>query len=142
MTILLSVPHTTCAIPSRARLKKLATYVVEYVRPHHILPTATISVVCTNNHDMAVLNATWKGRQGPTDVLSFPLYEGQGPVSSLIGEIFINGDVVADRALFAGISPVRYFEQLFVHGMLSLCGHDHHRSEERRVGKECRSRWS
>src|SRR5260370_41939035 len=79
---------------------------------------------------MSRLHQEFLGETGPTDVLTFQH-----------GEIFISVETAKRHARAFGNSLVRELQLYIVHGLLHLNGFDD-RSEERRVGKECRSRWS
>jgi pyridoxine 5-phosphate synthase len=80
---------------------------------------------------MTRYNRRYLGRQGPTNVLAFPMQEG------LFSEIkpFLRGDVVIStetagrEALEAGITTVERIQFLLIHGLLHLFGYDHEGSE-------------
>lgn len=67
------------------------------------------------------LNATWRGRDYATNVLSFP-YETQ-PV--LMGDLVLCWPVVQEEALAQGKTLEAHTAHLVIHGLLHLCGHDH-----------------
>ncbi|HSL93027.1 MAG TPA: rRNA maturation RNase YbeY, partial [Bacillota bacterium] len=79
---------------------------------------------------IATLNSVYRHKDGPTDVLSFPIGE---EILDELGEAngFLLGDVVisADRTIFQatelGHSVEREFAFLLVHGILHLLGHEH-----------------
>ncbi|MCD5384649.1 MAG: rRNA maturation RNase YbeY [Candidatus Pacebacteria bacterium] len=64
------------------------------------------------------LNKKHKGRDYPTDVLSFPL-------SDNLGEIFINVRKAQREAKKFGHSGAKHVKYLFIHGCLHLAGYDH-----------------
>jgi probable rRNA maturation factor len=68
------------------------------------------------------LNARHRGRNRPTNVLSFP---GSDEIVLALG-------VVCREAAAAGLRPEAHFAHLLVHGTLHLEGHDHHRAGEAR----------
>jgi probable rRNA maturation factor len=76
-----------------------------------------VAITFVNGERIAELNAAWRGRKGPTDVLSFPVDEA-GPMSGppTLREL---GDVV--------ISPehTEDLREAVVHGVLHLTGMDH-----------------
>lgn len=82
------------------------------------------------------LNRTWRRRDAPTDVLSFPVGE-RGPDGRLtLGDIVICMPVAARQAKARGHALAREVEVLLVHGFLHLAGFDHGAgpsAEERRL---------
>ncbi|MDB5815687.1 MAG: metalloprotein YbeY/UPF0054 family [Rhodocyclales bacterium] len=67
------------------------------------------------------LNAAWRGRDYPTNVLSFP-YETE-PV--LMGDLVLCWPVVRKESQEQGKTLEAHAAHLIVHGLLHLCGHDH-----------------
>lgn len=113
------------------RLQRLALHVLADRR----VPDAMeLSVLCVDAEDMAQLNGHHMGKQGPTDVLAFPM---DLPGETLPGEPAILGDVVLCPAVAAQQAEDRNrpfhaeLDLLLVHGILHLLGHDHAEPEER-----------
>ena len=77
---------------------------------------------------MRDLNALWRGKRSPTDVLAFAL---TGPGRELIGDIYICPWVAAREARARGISRSRELLRLVIHGVLHVLGHDHPEGDER-----------
>jgi len=80
------------------------------------------TVILASDRAVHRLNARHRGRNRPTNVLSFP---GSGEIVLALG-------VVCREAVAAGQSPADHLAHLVVHGMLHLGGHDHHRAGEAR----------
>ncbi len=76
---------------------------------------------------MAALNRRWRGREGPTNVLTFALTEGdETPVwPPVLGDVVICTPVAGAEAREAGLDVGRRLTELLVHGLLHLTGHDH-----------------
>lgn len=70
------------------------------------------------------LNKRYRGKDKPTNVLSFPLDENTG-------EIFLNADAAAREARRGGISIQQHTVFLFIHGLLHLKGLKHGATMER-----------
>ena len=95
---------------------------------------------------MARLNGEWRGRERPTDVLSFSLLEGAHARhrGGLLGDVVIGLWVAARQARAGGRSLDEELCRLLIHGVLHLLGHDHEvaaearrmRAEERRLRRE------
>ena len=84
-------------------------------------------VLLTSDERLAALNSAFRGRNGATDVLSFP--SGLEPPESL-GDIAIASGVVAADARAAGISFEAHLAHMIVHGLLHLAGYDHENESE------------
>lgn len=65
------------------------------------------------------LNRTWRGKDKPTNVLSF---QADGP---LLGDLAICAPVVAREAREQGKRPAAHWAHMVVHGVLHLLGYDH-----------------
>ncbi len=84
------------------------------------------SVVLADDRTVRRLNARHRGRNKPTNVLT---YQASGPRP---GEMILALGVVRREAASAG-RPIRHhLAHLVVHGALHLRGHDHHRAGEAR----------
>lgn len=96
------------------------------------LEDAAVSVLLTDNQTIAELNAEWRGRDGPTDVLSFSQREGEAadPDDPLLGDIVISIERALAQADDYGHSPEREVGFLAVHGLLHLLGYDHEAPDE------------
>ncbi|MBE9476209.1 MAG: rRNA maturation RNase YbeY [Proteobacteria bacterium] len=100
-----------------------------------------LSVLACDDARIAVLNAEFRGKEVPTNVLSWPGYDlgadvegGQPDALPLadIGDPFVNvGDIAIayqtcmQEADKAGIEPRHHVTHLLIHGILHLLGYDH-----------------
>ena len=86
-----------------------------------------VSVLFCNNRYIKSLNAQYRNRDEPTDVLSFPLGEavpgGKGPRPA--GDIVVSLDALEENARFFKVSENEELRRLLVHGILHLSGYDH-----------------
>ncbi len=93
-----------------------------------------VSVTFTDNEKIHALNREYRDVDRPTDVLSFPLYEGAelgqafGPVA--LGDIVLSLERAKSQAEEYGHSLEREVAFLTVHSTLHLLGYDHETSEE------------
>ena len=94
-----------------------------------------ISVTFCDNEAIRVKNAEYRGKDSPTDVLSFPMYERdeleepwENPV--VLGDIVISLERAAEQAESLGHSTEREVAFLTAHSVLHLLGYDHERSKE------------
>ena len=84
-----------------------------------------LSLVFIDNRFSRRLNATYRGKNKPTNVLSFPL-------SKTSGEIFIDLVTAQKEAKKFDMSFEKFVEYLFIHGLLHLKGTKHGGTMERR----------
>ena len=110
------------------------------------MPDAELSVLLVSDRVMRDLNRHHRGRDRPTDVLSFSQLEGIArPPDGLLGDVVISLDTARRQAAERGATVAREAERLLVHGLLHLLGYDHERSpaEARRMQRRERAleRW-
>ena len=92
---------------------------------------AEISVTFVDNAAIQELNAQYRGKDMPTDVLSFPLGENgvydknEDTGASLLGDIVISMEKAMEQAELYGHALQREVAFLTVHSMLHLLGYDH-----------------
>jgi len=90
------------------------------------IPAAELSLVLADDAAVAALNRRWRGRAGPTNVLSFPSgdeFDGSGP--RLLGDVVLAYGTVAREAKAQGKTLADHARHLIVHGVLHLLGYDH-----------------
>ena len=114
-------------------IEKLICFVLEYLETPH---NTEVSITFVNNNEIAELNSAYRGKEGPTDVLSFEcdalndefmLYEDdefEEPAITL-GDIVIAPDIAAQQCGEYGTTFSQEINLLLVHGLLHLCGYDH-----------------
>ncbi len=90
---------------------------------------------------MARLNQTYLNRPGPTNVIAFPMREGDhGDINPhLLGDVVISMDTCAKEGQTAGLTMRQRFDQLLIHGILHLFGYDHVHSETEAQAMEIKS---
>jgi probable rRNA maturation factor len=109
-------------------------------------PRAELSIRLADDAEMRELNAAWRGRARPTDVLAFSLLEGEDAErrGALLGDVVLGVETAARQARRRRSSLDEELARLLIHGTLHLLGHDHQRvrearamrAEERRVWRE------
>jgi probable rRNA maturation factor len=90
-------------------------------------PEAELSVVIVDDSEIEALNQKYLNRSGPTNVIAFPMREGEFSDLSplLLGDVVISTETAGREALNSGISVETRLDQLLVHGILHLFGFDH-----------------
>ncbi len=91
-----------------------------------------LSILIVDDPQIAVLNREYLNRNGPTNVIAFPMQEGQfsNITPELLGDVVVSIETAAKEGVRAGISTEERFYQLMVHGILHLLGYDHEQSEQ------------
>ena len=92
----------------------------------------TASILFTSDEKVHDLNREWRGKDKPTNVLSFPMLERDdllalapdGP-PEMLGDIALAHETCAREAADKGVSLEHHTAHLIVHGLLHLAGHDH-----------------
>jgi probable rRNA maturation factor len=89
-----------------------------------------LTVRVVDEAEMTALNRQFRGKDGVTNVLSFP-YEAVGGVASgLLGDVVICAPVVASEAIAQNKSLLAHWAHMVIHGVLHLLGYDHHDEED------------
>jgi rRNA maturation RNase YbeY len=119
-----------------ARLARHARRLLRGLR----LSDAELSILLVSDAEMQRLNRRWRGKNRPTDVLSFP-QEADG----LLGDVVISVETARRQAVAQRTTLGRETDRLLIHGLLHLLGYDHERSpaEARRMERRERAlaRW-
>jgi len=115
------------------RLAALSRFVMEQLRVH---PLAELCIKAVDEPTIAELNEQWMEKEGPTDVLAFPMDElrpglvNEDPEEGVLGDLVLCLDVAARQGETAGHGTEAEVELLTVHGILHLLGYDHAEPEE------------
>lgn len=91
---------------------------------------AELSVVFTDDARIRDLNRDWRGKDTPTNVLSFPGSDADEPLGPLLGDIVVARETTEREALDEGRPLAHHVTHLLVHGLLHLVGHDHEEEAE------------
>jgi probable rRNA maturation factor len=116
-------------------LSRLSRFVLDRMRVH---PLAELCIKVVDEATIAELNEQWMEKEGPTDVLAFPMDElrpglvNEEPEEGVLGDLVLCPAVAARQAKDAGHSTSDEVDLLTVHGILHLLGYDHAEPEEHR----------
>jgi rRNA maturation RNase YbeY len=99
------------------------------------VPDAELSISLVGDQAMAEMNQRFRGRDGPTDVLSFSLLEGEHAEhrGGMLGDVVLDVDVAGRQADSFGHSLDEELLRLLIHGALHLLGFDHELEEDATV---------
>ncbi|MBT8356138.1 MAG: rRNA maturation RNase YbeY [Deltaproteobacteria bacterium] len=95
-------------------------------------PEGELSILVVDDSEIKTLNKKYLNRPGPTNVIAFPMREGDFSDINpqLLGDVVISIETAAREALHLEISTEERFTQLLVHGILHLFGFDHEKCEQ------------
>jgi probable rRNA maturation factor len=91
---------------------------------------AELAVRVVGRAESRRLNATYRGKDTPTNVLSFPAELPPGVDLPLLGDIVICAPLAVEEARSQHKALADHWAHLTVHGVLHLLGHDHQDDEE------------
>ena len=117
----------TAGVPDAADLRRWVETALR-AGGHEAATELTLRVV--DEAEMTVLNQRYRGKQGATNVLSFPFEGAAGVETGLLGDIVICAPVVAREACEQHKALDAHWVHMVVHGVLHLLGHDHHHEAE------------
>ena len=94
-----------------------------------------ISITLVKDATIKKLNKKYRGKNYPTDVLSFSTAPDFPVVTEYIGDIFIDVQIAKKNAELSGISFNEELMTLLVHGILHLSGYDHEEASREEAEK-------
>ena len=114
-------------------LAELSRFVMDAMRVH---PLAELCIKGVDEATIAQLNEQWMEKEGPTDVLAFPMDElrpglvNEEPEEGVLGDLVLCPTVAERQGATAGHGTLAEIELLTVHGILHLLGYDHAEPED------------
>jgi probable rRNA maturation factor len=116
-------------------LAEQAAAAAAQVAPELANPRLSASLLFADDAEVHALNREWRGKDKPTNVLSFPMLEraellalSPGGPPELLGDIALAYETCLREAAEKGVSLANHATHLVVHGLLHLAGHDHETS--------------
>lgn len=95
----------------------------------HPKPNSELSILIAGDPELQKLNSKWRGKDKPTNVLSFPGDEER----VMLGDIAVSLETAMREAELENKSLHDHLSHLFVHGFLHLFGYDHETENEARI---------
>ena len=87
--------------------------------------TGTVAVLLTDDETVRDLNARFRGKDAPTNVLSFPAAPMPGIEPPPLGDVVLSFETCAAEAEAQAKTLADHLSHLVVHGVLHLLGRDH-----------------
>jgi probable rRNA maturation factor len=110
------------ALPQAASLSRTAAEAVLAHLPGEAEGPESLAILLTDDEEVAALNEEFRGKAGPTNVLSFPAAENP---EHHLGDIALAFGVCAREAREQGKPLANHLQHLVAHGVLHLLGYDH-----------------
>ncbi|WLR49884.1 rRNA maturation RNase YbeY [Bacillus tianshenii] len=122
----------------RTEMNKLLQYAAT---KENVEKDAEMSVTFVDDAEIQQINRDYRGKDNPTDVISFALEEmGEGELEiqgtdlpRMLGDIIVSIDRMKEQAEEYGHSMQRELGFLCVHGFLHLLGYDHMNEEDEKI---------
>ena len=137
ITLEVDIEDSWPASPDWETLAALASRAAAVAAPELANPRLSASLLFTSDAEVHVLNREWRGKDRPTNVLSFPMLEraellGLAPDGSpeLLGDIALAFETCAREAAEKSVPLEHHAAHLIIHGLLHLAGHDHETSPQ------------
>ena len=89
-----------------------------------------LTIRLVDNEESQALNSQYRGKDKPTNVLSFPFEVPDGIELDLLGDLIISAEVVEQEALEQEKPLLHHWAHMVIHGTLHLLGYDHISDEE------------
>ena len=96
------------------------------------VPAPRVCIRVVGSAESRRLNRSYRGKDAPTNVLSFPSSELERASDGALGDLAICAPVVAREARSQDKPLVAHWAHMVVHGLLHLLGHDHQHDREAR----------
>ena len=102
-----------------------------------------INLIVINAEEMARMNTQFRGKEGPTDILTFSYYSPELTSSSIAGEIYLCLEKIKIYAKERGVSYREQLEYIVIHGLTHLMGYNHESEKDwkkmEKIEKQIRS---
>jgi probable rRNA maturation factor len=137
MTLLATVrPHSKQPLNTavlKARLRKMMQ--IAAWKNGSPLQKANVSLLFTNDEEIRELNANYRKKDKPTDVLSFAMHEGEFAevAGAELGDIVLSVETTLRQAEAHSNEPMAEATMLLAHGLLHLIGWDHQTDAQERA---------
>jgi probable rRNA maturation factor len=124
LTLQLIIPQRT-GIPSKARMQKILTTAASLLKHPRLNKNTEVLIRIVKSDEIQKLNATYRHKDYPTNVLAFPFEAPPGLASTNLGDIIIGHEVLQKEAKAQHKTLTDHYAHMLVHGFLHLLGYDH-----------------
>lgn len=120
--------HPEIALPSLDEMQRWI--VAALTMAGYQSPSAELTLRIVSQEESQTLNRDYRGKDKPTNVLSFPFEVPEHIESDLLGDLVVCAPVVAEEAVDQHKALKAHWAHMLVHGSLHLLGFDHVDDEE------------
>ncbi len=117
-------------LPSQAQLELWLAAVLKF---ENIVEDKELSVRIVDEEESQSLNKQYRGKDKPTNVLSFPFESPAGIELPLMGDLVVCQQVVFDEAKQQSKELLAHWAHMIVHGSLHLLGYDHIKDSDAQI---------
>ena len=110
------IKESLLKVLTKAKLRQITAKLLNALE----LSDSELSLLFTDDNEIHRLNAEWRGKDKPTDVLSFPSGEEE-----TLGDVVISVPTMKRQAREYKVRPAEECLRLLIHGTLHLIGYDH-----------------
>ena len=123
------------AIDAPEKWERFAVEVSRAVLSYLALSEAELSILLCDDATIHPLNRDYRGKDKPTDVLSFAQREGDFAFidDDVLGDVIVSMDTTIRQAKERKHSTQTELRVLLVHGILHLLGYDHIEDDEAEI---------
>ncbi len=89
-----------------------------------------INIIVVLPDEIATLNATYRGKEGPTDILTFPYRDTVNKATDIAGEIYLCLEKIQYYAEEKWMSYEEQLRSTIIHGLVHMMGYDHETEKE------------
>ncbi|MBU6266556.1 MAG: rRNA maturation RNase YbeY [Sphingomonadales bacterium] len=136
LTLDIDIDSPWPATPDWADLAERALEALLDLAPELDNQRLSASLLFTSDEEVHILNREWRGKDKPTNVLSFPMIDRAALLAlapdgapEMLGDIALAFETCAREAAEKSIPVEHHAAHLVVHGLLHLAGHDHELSD-------------
>lgn len=126
LTLSVQVAASGRGLPRKPAIARWARAALRGVRRKRV----ALGVRLVGRRESARLNAVYRGKRGPTNVLSFSFEAPPGAKSDLLGDLVICADVVRREARALRRPEAAHWAHMVVHGIMHLRGYDHENDKD------------
>jgi len=108
---------------SQAYIRKTAQVILSALD----CPDGELSILIVDDNEIAKLNKQYLHREGPTNVIAFPMRNENFPEAGqdILGDVVISVETAEREGNKSGVGIRKRFAELLIHGILHLFGYDH-----------------
>lgn len=125
ISVVIQRPGAPRGLPTNVQITRWLAHAVGQERSG-----ASLTVRIVDRQEAAALNVRWRGKAGPTNVLSFPMTGLAAIAPELLGDIVLCAPVLKAEAKAQHKTIAAHCAHLLVHGALHLLGYDHEQDDE------------